>query len=666
MADPVLLSIEQFFKANLPLLLPTGPMEVLERSVNLENFSAVVLAEDKYESLRLLSTTNYPERGTGTAPPDLCMYRTCDEATYSLAPGEIAHRADFRARTAWAHIISFLQAEIDYPMDSSEEESTPSLERDSPQPSWDSSATEVLRRQHRQFVLAADIRQAQVQFVRWDRAGYVISEAWPTQPNVGVTTILQRRANEDEIELLEDFKQTLGSPCGVARDADRWYLKYANMALENRIEYPIHKIRCDDVPWHEAPATPRTCSYLVGKPFTAPKSPTGRGTKTFAAYSIDAKRLVFLKDTWIADTEGVHPELETYKKLKLHGVKHVATAIAGGYVDNQEIQSQRHMIEKPNQTRQSGRKHYRFITLELGRRLETYTDQKELIQAVDDSLRGHQEAWEDAEILHRDVSAGNIMIDVQTGRGFLTDWDLCKFKDEFGQPDRAGTWPYMSAYLLQYPRKPNELCDDLESFLHVLTIMGLRFHLHTRSASHIDADGVQHLNLHERTSNQNLLALLMDVYYRQIKQGRFTMGGLSKMQCLQCGKPGVRWYGSSPLASLIESMYSTFSERYRNLDERECDYKWGPNEDLLQSPGPSTPQPDVQPRTLSSLTHSDLIGLFDKELHGWSQAPEKTADQFCCARPDVALVASAEKGSESYHLSTDGWSPMQNTEGKSK
>lgn len=42
----------------------------------------------------------------------------------------------------------------------------------------------------------------------------------------------------------------------------------------------------------------------------------------------------------------------------------------------------------------------------------------------------HKEAWEKAEILHRDISCGNILIDDnKEGFGFLNDWDLCKSKD---------------------------------------------------------------------------------------------------------------------------------------------------------------------------------------------------------------------------------------------
>ena len=37
----------------------------------------------------------------------------------------------------------------------------------------------------------------------------------------------------------------------------------------------------------------------------------------------------------------------------------------------------------------------------------------------------HDAAYYDANILHRDISAGNIMISEGGGGGFLIDWDMC-------------------------------------------------------------------------------------------------------------------------------------------------------------------------------------------------------------------------------------------------
>lgn len=46
---------------------------------------------------------------------------------------------------------------------------------------------------------------------------------------------------------------------------------------------------------------------------------------------------------------------------------------------------------------------------------------------------GHEQAWLDAGVLHQDISPGNIIIG-QNGHAMLVDWDLCKYKEELGQP----------------------------------------------------------------------------------------------------------------------------------------------------------------------------------------------------------------------------------------
>ena len=44
----------------------------------------------------------------------------------------------------------------------------------------------------------------------------------------------------------------------------------------------------------------------------------------------------------------------------------------------------------------------------------------------------HDAAYYDANILHRDISAGNIMI--SEGGGFLIDWNMCVHVEEGAEP----------------------------------------------------------------------------------------------------------------------------------------------------------------------------------------------------------------------------------------
>ncbi|KAH9978751.1 hypothetical protein BGW80DRAFT_1165356, partial [Lactifluus volemus] len=59
----------------------------------------------------------------------------------------------------------------------------------------------------------------------------------------------------------------------------------------------------------------------------------------------------------------------------------------------------------------------------------------------------HTAAYDKTQILHRDVSAGNIPITVK-GTGILIDWDLSKkVKEGCDQPrrhSRTGTWQFIS------------------------------------------------------------------------------------------------------------------------------------------------------------------------------------------------------------------------------
>lgn len=108
-------------------------------------------------------------------------------------------------------------------------------------------------------------------------------------------------------------------------------------------------------------------------------------------------------------------------------------------------------------------------------------------------LLAHQDAFERCNILHRDISTGNILIykKPNTGgevEGLLIDWDLSQNVQRMGKAWRKGrmvrfttvdliswlivaqgTWEFMSArMLLKEKGFVHELRDDLESFVHVL------------------------------------------------------------------------------------------------------------------------------------------------------------------------------------------------------
>ena len=49
----------------------------------------------------------------------------------------------------------------------------------------------------------------------------------------------------------------------------------------------------------------------------------------------------------------------------------------------------------------------------------------------------HGAAYEEAKVLHRDVSGGNVLID-QNGQGILIDWDMCVWLENKEEAERIG------------------------------------------------------------------------------------------------------------------------------------------------------------------------------------------------------------------------------------
>ncbi|PIL24569.1 hypothetical protein GSI_12453 [Ganoderma sinense ZZ0214-1] len=121
-----------------------------------------------------------------------------------------------------------------------------------------------------------------------------------------------------------------------------------------------------------------------------------------------------------------------------------------------------------------------IVLREIGLPPTEFEDFGELTRIILDVIEAHREAWDEAGVLHRAVSVGNILIDPVTRSGYLIDWDESCLRSEIEngpvEPYRVGTWQFYSALTLSYPRKPYRLSDDVESFVHVFRWLVLRFH----------------------------------------------------------------------------------------------------------------------------------------------------------------------------------------------
>ncbi|KAF9235779.1 hypothetical protein BU15DRAFT_77621 [Melanogaster broomeanus] len=187
------------------------------------------------------------------------------------------------------------------------------------------------------------------------------------------------------------------------------------------------------------------------------------------------ERAVYLKDCWrfISFAHNVQPEHEIYEMLNSKDTPNIPTSVCGGDVEGPGSRTDTHtLVDAPwlcVELKVTPFIHYRLVLDVVGRPLTSFRCTKELVRGVLDAMRAHKFAYEVLQLLHRDISPGNIIL-TEDGRGLLIDWELAKTVGEIGnrRRERTGTWQFMSAALLRKPGKLHMLEDDIESFIHVL------------------------------------------------------------------------------------------------------------------------------------------------------------------------------------------------------
>ncbi|EIW78333.1 hypothetical protein CONPUDRAFT_127890, partial [Coniophora puteana RWD-64-598 SS2] len=206
----------------------------------------------------------------------------------------------------------------------------------------------------------------------------------------------------------------------------------------------------------------------------------GSSTRTFVLWDLVSQKKVFMKDTWRRDSRSADKEGDIYRILKSHDVSHLAPMeCSGDVLSTHGMRTRTQDYSKPYLgLRLSGYVHYRIVFGVVGTSLHDFSAPHQLFSALADALEAHRDAYTKAKILHRDISAGNIILS-PTGEGLLIDWDHClnmnnpaSLKTQVGF---TGTWEFASARLLRKPRtETHVLEDDLESFLHVATWTSVR------------------------------------------------------------------------------------------------------------------------------------------------------------------------------------------------
>ncbi|KAF2452571.1 hypothetical protein BDY21DRAFT_382745 [Lineolata rhizophorae] len=114
------------------------------------------------------------------------------------------------------------------------------------------------------------------------------------------------------------------------------------------------------------------------------------------------------------------------------------------------------------------RVHRRLIVYDFGKSIYEASSPRGVLTGLLGGIKGH-ESLLDAKILHRDISIGNVMLNMTKDDGFLIDFDLAIKIDRdnaSGAPSKTGTKVFMAIGAL-YGDNHNYM-HDLESFFWVL------------------------------------------------------------------------------------------------------------------------------------------------------------------------------------------------------
>ncbi|KAI0318558.1 hypothetical protein OF83DRAFT_1056689, partial [Amylostereum chailletii] len=313
----------------------------------------------------------------------------------------------------------------------------------------------------RTFIFSVIILNDKARLIRADRSGAVVTQLFTwTGENSPLVEFLRRFNSMSRAERGFDPTVTLPSSEEIrtARDAFEREDVDADYA-----DFRMQKFRVRD----EVTGVER--AYVAGVPRTYAPNVVGRGTTGYIAADLDDGSLVWIKDSWRLNRSYVRKEADIYRLLMEADIPHISPMVCGGDVEGQETHSQ-DFVKASWACETHGISHHihhRVVLSVIGRPLKKFTSTRELTTATRDALEAHSAVFTKLNILHGDISGGNILI-TKDGCGILIDWDLAIDLAQEKRSALTGTWQFISAALLDNEgKKPHELQDDLESFVHV-------------------------------------------------------------------------------------------------------------------------------------------------------------------------------------------------------
>lgn len=194
----------------------------------------------------------------------------------------------------------------------------------------------------------------------------------------------------------------------------------------------------------------------------------------------------------------------------------------------------------------------------------------------------------------------------------------------------------MSALLVMFPTKPCEVSDDIESFVHLLQWLCLRYQEH-------------HLTNRPDALAGDIHALY--IFQKRLENGGYCIGNDKKWLLMTTGgmtAPGLRKSNSPALVHLLKSLMQLGKVHYEPYTVDVIDeYGYWPTTDVETSKEYDIQDVDTKLGPFSD--HTAVLRLFEdacaKTGSNWT-AKDKTRDQFARLKKNVNSTSSSKRPSE--------------------
>lgn len=203
-------------------------------------------------------------------------------------------------------------------------------------------ATEIFARQHRSFAFSISFAGSLARFIRWDRAGCVVSEAFDvrTRPEI-LCEFLGRFAQTDDVGRGHDLTVEPASAeeeklfRNAITEHVRFQLACDEEALEGAVSehyQPGHVTAIYVLERGEMATKGTIARFLVSRPVASSTTPTGRGTRGWWGVQASTGKVIFLKDTWRISDGTYMTEGEVLLAMGNRGVRNIPSLVWHGDV----------------------------------------------------------------------------------------------------------------------------------------------------------------------------------------------------------------------------------------------------------------------------------------------------------------------------------------------